>query len=400
MHRVPTPWPMAVDLSSPDTFTAGVPHEVFAELRREAPVAWCAGQDGAGFWSVTRHADVSRVSRDPKRFSSGAYGTTPEEAQRLVLINMDPPQHTRYRQLVSQGFSPRAVDAMEPVVRSRAALLVEHLVETRELDFVTEVAARLPLQVICDLMGIPDSDQDLVLGWSNRLIASDDPEFNETPAAVDEAQAAAFGYFCGLAEERRRRPGDDLITRLVTAEVDGSKLSELEIGLFGILLLIGGNETTRNSLAHGLVALVEHPDERRRLAEQPELFPAATDEILRHSSALMQFTRIATSDTDVAGVPIAEGDQLRLWYVSANRDEAVFAEPDAFRVARERSPILTFGGGGPHICLGASLARLEIRVMFEELLPHLDAVELTAPPVRLRSNFLNGVKHLPVALDG
>jgi cholest-4-en-3-one 26-monooxygenase len=392
------PWPLAEDISSPDTFVRGVPYEIFAELRKNAPVAWCVGEDGAGFWSVTRHADVSAVSRDPKRFSSGAYGTTPEEAQLLVLINMDPPAHTRYRQLVSKGFSPRAVQAMEPVVRERAKRLVARLLESGDVDFVTDVAAHLPLQVICDLMGIPDEDQPMVLRWSNRLIASDDPELNETPAAVDEAQAAAFGYFLELAAQRRGQPGDDLISILVHAELDGTQLTELELGLFCILLLIGGNETTRNTLAHGLLALIEHPEELARLVERPELSELAADEILRHSSALMQFTRIATTDTSIAGVPIAEGDQLRLWYASANRDESVFDAPERFHVRRDPNPLLTFGGGGPHICLGSSLARLQVRVMFEELLPHIGAMELTGPPARLRSNFVNGIKHLPLRM--
>jgi cholest-4-en-3-one 26-monooxygenase len=262
------------------------------------------------------------------------------------------------------------------------------------------VAAHLPLQVICDLMGIPDSDQELVLGWSNRLVASDDPEFNESAAAVDQARAEAFGYFIALAEDRRRRPGNDLVTKLTCAEIDGERLSELELGLFCILLLIGGNETTRNTLAHGLLALLDHPDERERLTQDPTLSTAATDEILRYGSALMHFTRIATTDTEVAGAAIAAGDQVRLWYASANRDESVFADPDRFDVGRRHNPHVTFGGGGPHICLGASLARLEIRLMLEELLPYLRFMELVAPPVRLRSSFLAGIKHLPVRFAG
>jgi cholest-4-en-3-one 26-monooxygenase len=390
------PWPLAEDLSSPDTFWRGVPHDAFARLRREAPVAWCVGQDGTGFWSVTRHADVRSVSRDPKRFSSGAYGTSPEEAERLVLINMDPPKHTRYRQLVSQAFSPRAVEAMEPDIRARARALVDRILDEGEVDYVTDVAAHLPLQVICGLMGIPDQDQSLVLRWSKRLIALDDPEFNETPTAVGEAQAAAFGYFCELAEERRRQPGNDLITKLVEAEVGGTRLSALEIGLFCILLLIGGNETTRNSLAHALLLLIEHPGECDRLLQEPGLSHSATDEILRYSSALMQLTRIATTDTELAGVQIAEGEQVRLWYASANRDETVFDAATRFDVGRSENSYLTFGGGGPHICLGATLARLEIRVMLEELLPYVTSVELSSAPTRLRSNLVNGITHLPV----
>jgi cholest-4-en-3-one 26-monooxygenase len=385
------------DLTSPDTFVAGVPHELFARLRREAPVARTCGADGQSFWSVTRHEDVVRISRDPKTFSSNPQPATANP----VLINMDPPAHTRYRQLVSTGFSPRTVAAMEVGIRQRASLLIERALERGQVDFVTEVAARLPLQVICDLMGIPVEDHDLVLGWSNRLLASDDPEYQELPESRDQAQGAAYAYFTDLAGERRSKPKDDLVTKLVQAEIDGEHLSEFELALFCILLLIGGNETTRNTLAHSVIALSARPDQRAQLANDPSLWPGAVEEALRYSSALMQFTRRATIDTEIAGQRIAKDDLIALWFSSANRDEQVFLAPDRFDVARvPTKPIVTFGGGGPHICLGASLARLEIQVLLQELLARTSELEVLGPPARLRSSLINGIKHLPLRMMG
>jgi cholest-4-en-3-one 26-monooxygenase len=383
------------DLTSPDTFVTGVPYDLFAQLRRDAPVARTCGLDGQSFWSVTRYEDVVRISRDPKTFSSNPQPS----AENPVLINMDPPAHTRYRQLVSTGFSPRTVAAMEDGIRRRASQLVERALVQEQVDFVTDVAARLPLQVICDLMGIPAEDHDLVLNWSNRLVASDDAEYHVLPESRERAQADAFAYFVALANDRRSHPRDDLVSNLVQAEIDGEHLSEVELGLFAILLLLGGNETTRNTLAHSVIALAEHPDARLRLARDPALWPGAVEEMLRHSSALMQFTRRATTDTEIAGQQIAADDVLALWYSSANRDEHVFTLPDRFDVGRVAAkPIVTLGGGGPHICLGASLARLEIRVLLQELLARTSDIQITSPPIRLRSSFINGIKHLPLRM--
>jgi cholest-4-en-3-one 26-monooxygenase len=383
------------DLTSPDTFVTGVPHELFARLRRDEPVARTRRPDGQTVWSLTRHEDVVRVSRDPKNFSSNPEPSAPSP----VLINMDPPAHTRYRQLVSAGFSPRTVAAMEAGIRGRASLLIDQALEAGEVDFVTDVAARLPLQVICDLMGIPAEDHDLVLNWSNRLIASDDQEYHVIPESRERAQADAYTYFTALGDDRRQHPREDLVTKLVQAEIDGEHLSEFELALFCILLLIGGNETTRNTLAHSVIALAERPEARLRLSQDPALWPGAVDELLRHSSALMQFTRRATTDTEIAGQRIAKDDLLLLWYSSANRDERAFTEPDRFDIGRAHNkPIVTFGGGGPHICLGASLARLEIQVLLQELLTRTSDLEVTGPPDRLRSTFINGIKHLPLRM--
>ncbi len=388
----------ASELDSPDTFQVGVPHEILAGLRRREPLQPVLGPGGERSWRVTRHADIASICRNPQAFSSGAFGLSAEQRATLVLINMDPPGHTRYRQLVSSGFSPRAVEAMEPEIRRRAQALVRRGLERGECDFVADVAARLPLEVICDLLGIPAEDHDLVLGWSTQMVASEDPEFNSSPELVAWAQTQAFGYFGELARERRSHPGDDLVSRLVGAEIDGERLSELELGLFCILLFIGGNETTRNTLAHAVIALTDHPDQRRRLLADPSLLTTATDEVLRYSSALMQFGRTATADVQMHGETIRAGEKLQLWFTSGNRDETVFADPDAFDVGRAPNPHLSFGGGGPHICLGASLARLEIRLMLEQLLQQAPRFEVTGPAVRLQSGSINGVKHLPVRL--
>ncbi len=395
----------ADDLSSPDTFVAGVPYELFSRLRREEPVAWSADRTGCGFWSITRYADVVAVTRDVGTFSSAKGGTfldeLPEEQlaeQQLLLVNMDPPEHARYRSLVAAAFAPKSVAKMDQAIRQRVDSLVDQAVGFGDVDFVTDVAARLPLEVICDLMGISPTDHALMLAWSNRLMASNDPELNVTSADLVEAGAEALGYFCGLAEKRRRHPGEDLISRLVTAEVAGERLSELELGLFCILLLVGGNETTRNTIAHGALALAEHPEQRRRLREDPSLLPVAVDELLRYSSALLQFRRTATRDTTIGAQLIAEGDRVVLWYPSANRDESVFEAPDVFDVARNPNPHLAFGGGGPHVCLGAHLARLQLRILFDVLCRGVQSIDLAGPPIRLRSNFLNGIKHLPLRL--
>ena len=388
----------APELDSPDTFATGVPHEALAALRREEPLQLVYGAAGERSWRVTRHADIAAICRNPQTFSSGAFGLSAEQQASLVLINMDPPAHTRYRQLVSSGFSPRAVHAMEPEIRRRAEALVLRGLELGECDFVSDVAARLPLEVICDLLGIPAEDHDLVLGWSTQMVASEDPEFNSSPELVAWAQTQAFGYFDELARKRRSHPGTDLVSQLVGAEIDGERLSELELGLFCILLLIGGNETTRNTLAHAAIALTDHPDQRRRLLADPALLPTATDEMLRYSSALMQFGRTATADVQLHGETIRVGEKLQLWFTSGNRDESVFTDPDTFDVGRAPNPHLTFGGGGPHICLGASLARLEIRLMLEQLLMHAPEFVVTGPAVRLRSSSINGVKHLPVRM--
>jgi cholest-4-en-3-one 26-monooxygenase len=392
-----------VDLCDPDLYVQGVPHETFAMLRREAPVYRHAQAGASPFWAVTRHRDVVAVSRDWATFSSERRGALlrepPEEAlevQRLMMLNMDPPRHSKLRALVNKGFTPRMVGLLTEPVRRICDHLLDQAAERGECEFVTEIAAELPLQVIAELLGIPQCDRHQVFEWSNTMIGSDDPEWQRSP---EEAQAAAmsmYDYANELALARRDSPRQDLVSVLMGAEVDGEQLTEMEFDLFFLLLAVAGNETTRNLISGGMLALVEHPDQRRRLLEGPTLLDGAVEEMLRWVTPVMQFQRTARRDTEIAGVPIAEGDRVGVFYVSANRDEAVFDHPDRFDVSRTPNEHVTFGGGGPHFCLGASLARLEIRLMFEEVLRRAPDLELAGPVRRLRSSFINGIKAMPV----
>jgi cholest-4-en-3-one 26-monooxygenase len=394
-----------IDLCDRDAYVAGVPHEAFTRLRAEAPVHWHDEADGPGFWSVHRYADVVKVNRDNLTFSSARRGALIHELdadsleqQRLMMLNMDPPMHTRYRKLVNRGFTPRMLGMLEERIRQQAIGIVEGVAEKGSCDFVTEVAAELPLQVIAEIMGVPHEDRHMVFDWSNRMIGAEDPEYQaKEREAAFAASMELYAYANSLAAERRAHPGDDIISVLLQSEVDGERLSELEFDLFFLLLAVAGNETTRNLISHAMLALIEHPDERQLLLEDPSLLPGAVEEMLRWGTPVMHFRRTATTDTEVGGQPVAEGDKVVIWYISANRDEAVFDDPYRFDVRRTPNEHVAFGGGGPHFCLGANLARMEIRLMFQELLPRLADMELAGPVERLRSNFINGIKHMPVA---
>jgi cholest-4-en-3-one 26-monooxygenase len=399
-ENMPVP---GVDLCDPDTFVRGVPFAAFDEMRRTDPVRWQNEPDGPGFWSVTRHADVHAVNLDHVTFSSARRGVQsaelPEDSlaqQQLMLVNMDPPVHTRYRHLVSKGFTAQRVSQMEDDIRQMATGILDRVCEKGTCDFVSDIAAELPLQVIAELLGVPSEDRHMVLGWSNRLMAADDPEHNVNPDAVQDAAAELFGYFDSLVAHRRAEPRDDLVTALLHAQVDGECLSDLQLDLFFLLLSVAGNETTRNTIAHGMVALVEHPAEREVLRSNPSLISTSVDEMLRWGSSIMHFRRTATRDTVIGDQKVSEGQKVLIWYISANRDGSVFDDPYRFDVRRSPNPHVSFGAGGPHYCLGANLARLQIRVLFEELLARLTDIELAGPVVRLRSNFLNGLKHVPV----
>jgi cholest-4-en-3-one 26-monooxygenase len=288
------------------------------------------------------------------------------------------------------------VGQLEVNIRERTRAIIETTRGNGEFDFVNDIAAELPLQVIADLMGVPQADRHRVFDWSNRMIGSEDPEYR---AAPEEAQLAAmelFAYCHALTEAKKADPHEDLMSILTRVEVDGERLNEIEIDLFFMLLAVAGNETTRNLISHGMLALLEHPDVYRQLVADPSLLTGAVEEMLRYGTPVMQFRRTATVDTDVNGFPVKSGEKVVIWYISANRDEAIFSEPSRFDVRRNPNPHVAFGGGGPHFCLGANLARLEIRVMFEEVLRLLPDLEQTAPAARLRSNFINGIKHLPV----
>jgi cholest-4-en-3-one 26-monooxygenase len=394
-----------VDLANPDTFVEGVPHEALATLRREAPVyRHPGGATGGDFWAVTRHEDVSRINKDNQLFSSARasaliFDQDPESLaqQSLMMLNMDPPLHTRYRLLVNKGFTPRMVSQLDANARVLANKIIDNIIERGECDFVTEVAAELPLQIICELLGVPQADRHQVFDWSNRLIGSDDPEYEGSAETAFEASAELYGYFNQLAAERRIDPRADLVSVLLNAEINGDTLSELELDLFFLLLSVAGNETTRNLIAHGMLALMEHPDQRAKLLANPDLLPSTVEEMLRWGTPVMQFRRTATRETQIGEQAIAEGDKIVIYYISANRDERIFDDPYRFDITRSPNDHVAFGGGGPHYCLGHNLARMEIKVMFEELLRRVPDMELAGPVQRLRSNFINGIKHLPVS---
>jgi cholest-4-en-3-one 26-monooxygenase len=392
----------AVDIFDPDIYVAGLPHQAFRTLRNEAPVYFHPEPGGKGFWAVTKYADVVTISKDPGTFSSWKGGTNipdyPREnldVIRMLMVNMDPPQHTKFRRLTSTGFTPRMIARMEEYIRRAAVKIVDEVAPLGACDFVTKVAAELPLVVIADIMGIPQEDRHKVFDWSNRLIGFDDPEFQTSLEDATMAAAEMWGYANELAEGRKGKEGKDLVTVLINAEIDGERLTEMEFDAFFLLLAVAGNETTRNLISGGMLALMEHPEQRQRLLADPSLLPTAVEEMLRWVTPVIHFRRTATKDTVLRGQQIKEGDKVVLYYTSANRDEEVFPDPHVFDVGRTPNEHLAFGIG-QHSCLGLNLARLEIRVMFEEILKRMPDVQLAGNVRRLRSNFINGFKEIPV----
>ena len=406
-----------LDLSRIDPLWSGPMEERlegFSALRRHDPIRFFAEEGneylaaGPGYWAVTRHADVVEASRRPDAFCSGE-GTNipdlPPEFREFFgsMINMDDPRHARFRKIVSAGFTPRMMRSLEDGVVSTASGIVDRVAGLGSCDFVTEVAARLPLVVICDMMGIAADRHDEVFDLSNIVLSQGDPEYIPEGSNPLEAFLAAGAGLSAIMEEtaagRRGGDGEDLTSLLVNAEVDGERLTTEELSAFFVLLCVAGNETTRNAISWGLHYLTTNPDQRDRwLADIDGVMSTAVDEIVRMSSPVIHFRRTATAD----GVRLGDqefkaGEKLVLWYASANRDETVFVDPDRFDVTRDPNPHVGFGGPGPHFCLGAHLARREVGVMFRELLTRLPDIHATTGPDRLRSNFVNGIKHLPCA---
>ena len=398
-----------VDLNDLDRFQRQEHHDMFTVLRAEDPVHWSSEPDGPGFWSITKHADVQLVNRDVEAFSAELGGMTLLEPSSIdgamdmrgkILVMMDPPRHTRYRLLVNKGFTPRMIGLIEAHLAYRAALIVDQVIERGECEFVTEVAAELPLQAIAEIMGVPQEERHLLFEWSNRLVGADDPEYNKDPANKADATSAAaelYMYAAQLGEARRSEPRDDIVSKLINAEIEGDKLSSEEFELFMLLLAVAGNETTRNATAHGMHALMANPDQLAKLRANPELMPTAVDEVLRWSSPVLYFRRTATRDVELRDKTIKAGDKVAMWFVSANRDEEAFEDPFRFDIERTPNDHVAFGGGGAHFCLGANLARMELRLIFEQLVTRLPDVRPAGEPERLRSNFIGGIKHLPVA---
>lgn len=397
-----------IDLVDPGAYErGGIPHEQLAWLREHEPVHRHHGdpeRDHPPFWAITRHEDVVHVSRHPEVFSSwerlALFDEVPEEhlvLQRMMMLNQDPPEHSRKRSIVNRGFTPRAIGALAEHIRDICRRLVdETAARGDEADFVRDLAAPLPLYVICELLGAPPEDREKIFTWSNTLIGGDDPEFQRTPEEGQEAAAELYAYANVLAADRRENPREDIVTRLLQPDAGGEVLTGDEFELFVMLLSVAGNETTRNAASGGMLALLEHPEQWARLRADPSLVRTAADEIVRWVTPVNMFRRTAMRDTEIRGTKIAEGDKVVVFYGSANRDEAVFADPYAFDVGRDPNPHLGFGGGGPHFCLGSHLARLELSVLFETLLDAMPNIELSGNVRRLRSSFINGIKEMPV----
>jgi cholest-4-en-3-one 26-monooxygenase len=399
-----------IDLLDRDRFTQDIPHDWFTWLRNNAPVFHHDEPDGPGFWVISKHADVITCNRDAGTFSSsasrgGVVGLEQREiaemdaaaAEGNLMLFMDPPDHTRYRKLVNRGFTPRMIGELEPRIRKLTNDILDEALGKDPCDFVVEIAAELPLEVIAELIGVPRDERHKIFEWSNRMIGSEDPEYIVSDEEVANAQIEMFMYAQQLAEKHRDSPQDDIISALLSGEVDGESLSDMDFNLFFLLLSVAGNETTRNAISHGMNAFLENPEQYARLVSDPQTYIAgATEEILRWASPVMYFRRNATKDFQLRDQTIKAGDKISLWYISANRDEEVFDDPFRFDIERNPNQHVAFGGGGPHFCLGAQLARMEIHVLFEELARRAPNVEQLGPPDRLRSNFIGGIKHLPV----
>jgi cholest-4-en-3-one 26-monooxygenase len=387
-----------IDLYDMDQFVDGVPHDAFDWLRKNAPAYFNPEPDGPGFWNLTRYADVAHASKDWMTFTSsrGTNIIDPEGGYELAMVNQDPPAHTRLRTLVNRGFLPKMITSMEPHVREITRRIVDNVALKGECDLVTEVSAELPLQVIAELLGVPHEERHKVFTWSNTMIGLEDPEYGTSLEGAREAALEMYAYAGRLAAERKASKRDDLVSILAHAEVDGETMTEMELAVFFLLLAVAGNETTRNLISGGMLALFEHPEERERLQADASLFDSAVNEMLRWVTPVMHFRRTATCDAEIAGEKIKERDKVLLWYIAANRDGDVFENPHSFKIDRTPNEHLAFGGGGPHFCLGFSLAQLEIKCMFEEILNRLPDMELAGPASRMRSNFINGIKHLPV----
>ena len=402
---------------SHDTYTRGVPWGLFRRMREHGAPCWVDETDGAGFWALTRHAHVFRASSTPRDFSC-ARGIRLEELDqdeleaRRTMMEYDGAEHARLRRLVGAGFSRKSIAAYEASVRELAAQVLGRAVDLGELDFVEEVSKELPIRMLCRILGVPEEDAGALVAWGDALISNADPEFSMAVIDQEDTEAfrllpfrspaarAVFDYASRIRQERLARPTDDIISGMLAEDAGGRPLTELEFQNFFLLLIVAGNETTRHTISHGLLGLLDHPAAFAELSAADgdrQLFESATEEILRWTSVTMHFRRTLTRDLELDGATMRRGDKAVLWYIAANRDPDTFPEPERFDIRRTPNPHLAFGAGR-HVCLGAWLARLEVRVTFEELFRRVRAVERMGPPDRLRSNFIHGVKHLPVRL--
>ncbi|PXX70748.1 cholest-4-en-3-one 26-monooxygenase [Nocardia tenerifensis] len=402
--------PAGFDFTDPALWETRRPVEEFAMLRRTAPVWWnpqaderSGGYRDGGYWVVSKLDDVKEISRNPELFSSERKGsiirpsdaTTTEQQQlaSVLLVNMDPPRHTKFRRIITKGFTPRAVEGLRAALTERAHAIVHEAKKSGGGNFVEQVACELPLQAIAELIGVPQADRRKLFDWSNQMLSYDDPDYGD-PAL---ASAEILGYAWNMAEQRRGAPAGDIVSELVQADVDGESLGSDEFGFFVILLSVAGNETTRNAITHGMKAFVDNPEQWELYKEQrPRTAP---DEIVRWATPVTAFQRTATADTEIGGARIEQGQRVGLFYGSANFDEEAFTDPFTFDVLRDPNPHVGFGGTGAHYCVGANLARLEIDLMFNAIADAMPKITQVADPVRLRSGWINGIKNWQVRYE-
>jgi cytochrome P450 len=409
--------PDHINLSDPEFWKATRDHResVFSTLRKEAPVKFFPEIElmnfpkGPGYWALTKHEDVWHASRNPDLFQSGKGTNIPDLTIELneffgSMISMDDPKHVRLRTIVSKGFTPKEIARIEEYVKIKARTVVDTVIEKfgdSEFDFVENIAAPFPLQIICEMMGIPQSDEKQILDWTNVILGAGDPDFGGTLENLINVALEIFAYAQALGEDRLKTPKDDLTSIMMHAEVDGDRMSPQEFGSFFILLVVAGNETTRNAISHGMLELTRLPDERAKWFGNFEAnTKTAVEEIVRWSSPVIHFRRTATRDTEIRGVKIKQGEKIVMWYNSANRDEEVYDNPYIFDVTRAPAPgQVGFGAGGPHFCLGANLARRELGVMFNEIYTRMPNLQITGEPAYLQSNFINGIKRMPCRIN-
>jgi cytochrome P450 len=406
-----------IDLANPDSYVERVPFDWFDHLRAEHPVIWHPEPSpNHGFWAVTRYDDLTQIHMDWETYSSELGAVSLEELDdeqleiRKSMLETDPPRHTELRKICSKRFSARGVGKYEDWIRDVARDVLDRALPKGEFDFVSEISRDLPIRFLCSIFTVPQGDAPKLIAWGDNMIANQDPDLSA--AVVDKVDTEAyrllpfrsptaldvFAYADQQRDLRLEDPADDVIQALTIAQSEGT-LNEREFHNYFGVLMIAGNETTRHTISHGMLALMQHPEQLQLLRDQPDLIPNATEEILRWATPVLQFRRTATRDVELRGEHIATGDKVVTWYISANRDEEVFPDPYRFDVTRTPNDHVTFGPGGPHFCLGAHLARLETKILFQELLPRLRSIEFVGPIERIRSDFVNGIKRMPVRLE-
>ncbi len=399
-----------IDIIGPDHYAKnGYPHPEWTYLREHKPVFWCEYPNTDPFWAITRHADIVHISRQPRLFLNGprllVFINEPGMEQAPTppfrhLLDMDPPEHGEYRAIVSRKFTPRGVRELETQIDEITRKVLDSVTGRDRCDFVLDVSSKIPLAVIAELLGVPHEDWEQLFQWTNETIGGTDPEFQQGASVqetLDRARLGLFQYFSDMVAQRISRPTNDITSIVANAKVNGQALPQLELLSYFFLLVVAGNETTRNATTGGLLALIENPDQWDRLRKNPSMIKSAVEEIVRWTTPVIQFARTAAEDTEIRGQKIKAGESVCLFYPSANRDEEVFSDPFKFDIGRNPNPHIAFGIG-EHYCLGANLARLELEVIFRQLVERMEYAELAGPVERLRSSFVGGIKHMPIRM--